>query len=212
MLLVTAVFNFILSKKANSKPSKRQQEVSHGDQSPTTVCVADRASSTENNFSFLHLGIGGRGGGMTPTPVARLSLGERGESREAMLKPEQTAAPRVGDRERRRWRERTRRLMFFRPPEEPAGREMEEMECYSEPDTTSDTAPMITDWGGAGNHTKESSACNQLPLAGAADLSNTGKTMEILRVLYFKIECISIVLQLWSHCWIKKKAVTVSLK
>lgn len=145
MLLVTAVFNFILSKKANPKPSKRQQEGNHGDQGPTSVCVTDGAPSTENNFSFLHLGIGGRGGGMTPTPIARLGLGEREESGEAMLKPEQTAAPRVGDRERRRWRERKRMMMFFRPPEEPAGREMEEMECYSEPDTTSDTAPMITD-------------------------------------------------------------------
>lgn len=145
MLLVTAVFNFILSKKANPEPSKRQQEGSHGDQGPTSVCVTEGAPSTENNFSFLHLGIGGRGGGMTPTPIARLGLGEREESGEAMLKPEQTAAPRVGDRERRRWRERRRMMMFFRPPEEPAGREMEEMECYSEPDTTSDTAPMITD-------------------------------------------------------------------
>lgn len=141
MLLVTAVFNFILSKKANPKPSKRQQE-SHGDQGPTTVCVTDGGPS-HSNFSFLHLGLGGRGGGMTPTPIARLSLAEAGESGQAMLKPEQTAAP--ADGERRSWRDRRRRMMFFRPAEEPAGREMEEMECYSEPDSTSDTAPMITD-------------------------------------------------------------------
>lgn len=143
MLLVTAVFNFILSKKANPKPSKRQQD-SHGDQGPSAVCVTD-ATPPENNISFLHLGIGGRGGGRTPTPITRLGPGDRGESGEAMLKPVQTAAPRDGDGERRGWRERRRRMLFFRPPEEPAAREMAEMECYSEPDTTSDTAPMITD-------------------------------------------------------------------
>lgn len=144
MLLVTAVFNFVLSKKANPKPPKRQQE-SRGDQGPTAVCVTD-GPPAENNFSFLHLGVGGRGGGRTAVAIARLGPGERAESGEAMLKSEQTAAPRSGDRDQRRWRERRRRrLLFFRPPEEPAEREMEEMGGYSEPDTTSDTAPMITD-------------------------------------------------------------------
>lgn len=141
MLLVTGLFNFILSKKTKSKPPKRLQD-GHGEQGPATVCVTEGAPS-ENNFSFFHLGIGRRGGGVTPTPITRLSLGERGESVEAMLKLEQTDAPKDRDSERKRWRQR--RMMFFRPPEEPVEREMEEMECYSEPDTTSDTAPMITD-------------------------------------------------------------------
>lgn len=142
MLLVTALFNFILSKKA--KPTQRQQD-RHGDQGPSAVCVTD-GSPPDNNFSFLHLGMGGRGGGRTPAPIARLGPGGRAESGEAMLKPEQTAAPPNGDGEQRRWRERRRRrMLFFRPPEEPAEREMEEMESYGEPDTTSDTAPMITD-------------------------------------------------------------------
>lgn len=144
MLLVTAFFNFILSKKTKTKSPKRPQD-SHSDQGPTTVCVAEGAPS-ESTFSFLHTGTGRRGGVLIlPTRDRCLSPGERGESVEAMLELEQTAAPKDSDRERKRWKER--RLIFFRRQEEPVEREMEEMDCYSEPDadTTSDTAPMITD-------------------------------------------------------------------
>ncbi|XP_076599710.1 transmembrane protein 72 [Chaetodon auriga] len=144
MLLVTAFFNFILSKKTNIKSPKRTQE-SHGDQGPTTVCVAEGAAS-DSSFSFLHTGTGRRGVGLALTTRDRcLGLGERGESVQAMLELEQTAAPKDTDRERRSWKER--RLRSFRGREEPVEREMEEMDCYSEPepDTTSDTAPMITD-------------------------------------------------------------------
>uniref|UniRef100_A0A3P8TH33 Transmembrane protein 72 n=1 Tax=Amphiprion percula TaxID=161767 RepID=A0A3P8TH33_AMPPE len=144
MLLVTAFFNFILSKKAKTKSPKRPQE-SYSDQGPTTVCMAERTGS-DSAFSFLHMVPGRRGAGLALANRDHcLSVGERGESVQAMLETEQTASPKDTDRERRRWKER--RLIFFRGREEPVEREMEEMEGYREPepDTTSDTAPMITD-------------------------------------------------------------------
>ncbi|GAA6213834.1 transmembrane protein 72 [Lates japonicus] len=126
MLLVTAFFNFILSKKTKTKSPKRPQE-SYSDQGPTTVCE------------------GGGGGMALASRDHRLGLGERGESVQAMLELEQTAAPKDTDGERRWWKER--RLISFRGKEEPVEREIEEMDgyCEPEPDTTSDTAPMITD-------------------------------------------------------------------
>ncbi|XP_070697586.1 transmembrane protein 72 [Pempheris klunzingeri] len=144
MLLVTAFFNFILSKKTKIKSPKRPQE-NHSDQGPTTVCVTEGASSHRQTFSFLHMMTGRRGGGLAlTTRDGCLGSAERGESVQAMLELEQTAAPKDTDRERRRWKER--RLMCFRGGEEPVEREMEEMGgyCEPEPDTTSDTAPMIT--------------------------------------------------------------------
>lgn len=139
MLLVTAFFNFILSKKSKANKSPKRPQESHSDQGPTTVCVTEAADS-DSNFSFH---AGRRGGGLALATRDRcLGPGERGESVQAMLELEQTAA--TADRERRRWKER--RLICFRgSKEEPVEREMEEMDCYSEPDTTSDTAPMITD-------------------------------------------------------------------
>ncbi|KAF3708276.1 hypothetical protein EXN66_Car001450 [Channa argus] len=136
MLLVTAIFNFILSKKTKTKSPTRPQE-SHSDQSLTTICVTERAGS-QNTFPFLHMIVGRRGGVLGFT-------NERGEIVRAMLNREQTAAPKNTGRERRSWKER--RLMCFRGKEEPVEREMEEIDgcCEPEPDTTSDTAPMITD-------------------------------------------------------------------
>lgn len=142
MLLVTAFFNFILSKKTKTNSLKPPQE---SDQGPTTVCVTERVLS-QSSFSFLHFGTSRRGGGLALTSRnCWLSLRERGESIQAMLELEQSAAPTEADRERRRCKER--RLIFFRHKEEPVEREMEEMDCYSEPDvdTTSDTAAMITE-------------------------------------------------------------------
>lgn len=144
MLLVTAFFNFILSKKTKTKSPKMPQE-SYSDHGPTTVCVTEGAPS-ESSFSFLHIGTERRGAGLAlATRDCRLGPGERGESVQAILELKHTTAPKERDRERRRMKER--RLIFFRRREEPVEREMEEMECYSEPDadTTSDTAPMITD-------------------------------------------------------------------
>lgn len=145
MLLVTAFFNFILSKKTKTKSPKRPQE-SYRDQGPNTVCVTEGAGSDNNTISFFHMVTGRRGGGMAlASRDHRLGLGERGESVQAMLELEQTAAPKDTDGERRWWKER--RLISFRGKEEPVEREMEEMDsyCEPEPDTTSDTAPMITD-------------------------------------------------------------------
>lgn len=144
MLLVTAFFNFILSKKTKAASSKRPQE-SYSDQGPTTVCVTERAGP-DGTVSFFHMMTGRRGGGLVLAARDRcLSLGERGESIQAMLELEQTAAPKDTDRGRRGRKEK--RLMSLRGREEPVEREMEEMDGYCEPeaDTTSDTAPMITD-------------------------------------------------------------------
>ncbi|XP_069000161.1 transmembrane protein 72 isoform X1 [Embiotoca jacksoni] len=151
MLLVTAFFNFILSKKTKTKSPKRQQE-SCGDQGPTTICVTERAGSA-STFSFFHMVTGRRGVGLALTSRDRcLGLEERGESVQSMLELEQTAAPKDIDRERRSWGESTliclrgREEPVEREREEPVEREMEEMDgyCEPEPDTTSDTAPMIT--------------------------------------------------------------------
>ncbi|XP_022619189.1 transmembrane protein 72 [Seriola dumerili] len=144
MLLVTAFFYFILSKKTKATSPKRPQE-SYGDQGPTTVCVTERAGS-ESSVSFFHMMTGRRGGGLVLAARDRcLSLGERGESVQAMLELEQTAAAKDTDRGRRGRKER--RLISLRDREEPVEGEMEEMDgfCEPEPDTTSDTAPMITD-------------------------------------------------------------------
>lgn len=103
------------------------------------MCATDGGALSQSSFSFLHLGTGRRVGGLA------LAIRDSGESVQAMLEAEQTVAPTDADRERRRWRER--RLIFSRRREQPVEREMEEMERSSEPDadTTSDTAPMITD-------------------------------------------------------------------
>ncbi|XP_030011408.1 transmembrane protein 72 isoform X2 [Sphaeramia orbicularis] len=144
MLLLTAFFNFILSKKKKSKSPKGSQE-SYSDQSVTTVCVTER-SGVDNSFSFFHMVTGRRGPGLTLTSTDRcLGLAERGESIQSMLELEQTTANKEMDRERRKKKER--KPMFFRGREEPVEREMEEMDGSGEPEpeTTSDTAPMIAD-------------------------------------------------------------------
>nr|XP_043901793.1 transmembrane protein 72 isoform X1 [Solea senegalensis] len=142
MLLVTAVFNFILSKKTKNKTQKRPQE-RYSEQGLTTVCVPETAGADSSASS-----PGNRVGQVALTSRDRcLSLGERGESVQAMLQLEQTALPKDIDRERKRRRWKERRLISLRGREEPVEREMEEMDsyCEAEPDTTSDTAPMITD-------------------------------------------------------------------
>lgn len=144
MLLVTALFNFILSKKTKTKSPKRPQE-NYSDQGLTTVCVTERAGS-DSTLSFVHMMIGRRGGVVAhTTPDLCLGLGDRSESVRAMLDLEQTTAPKETSKERRTRKER--RLIWFRGREEPVEREMEEIDsyCEQEPDTTSDTAPMITD-------------------------------------------------------------------
>nr|XP_015799737.2 transmembrane protein 72 [Nothobranchius furzeri] len=143
MLMLTALFNFLLSKKKKVKSLKSPPE-SITDQSLTHVHVTERPES-HSIVSFLHTGTGRRGEGLAVSDTDRhLGSQDRGESNQAML--HQTAAPEDTDRRRRRWKER--RLIWFRwVEEEPVEREMEEIGgyCEPEPDTTSDTAPMITE-------------------------------------------------------------------
>ncbi|XP_028324661.1 transmembrane protein 72 [Gouania willdenowi] len=132
MLLVTAVFNFILSKKHNSQPPKRPQEI----YSDHSICVTEGGGS-DSRFSFLPVVVGRRGESLALNSVdTDLGLREQGESVRTVLDREQT------DQRKRHWRD----SICFRGREEPVEREMKEMDQYSEPevDTTSDTAPMIT--------------------------------------------------------------------
>uniref|UniRef100_A0A665UJK3 Transmembrane protein 72 n=1 Tax=Echeneis naucrates TaxID=173247 RepID=A0A665UJK3_ECHNA len=141
MLLVTAFFNFILSKKTKKTTCSKSE--SYSDQGPTTVCVSQTAD-LDSTVPFFHTVIGRRGGGLVFSTRDRcLSQGERVESVQAMLELEQTAAPKDTDTGRWGWKER--RLISFRGREEPVEREMEELDGYCEPeaDTTSDT--LLTD-------------------------------------------------------------------
>ena len=141
MLLVTAFFNFILSKKTKTESPKTPQDT-HASHDVTAVRVTERSDS-DSTASFF------QGGGRREEVISGrdrcLDLGEVGESVQAMLKQVQTASPKDTGRERRTWKDR--RLTWFGGREEPVEREMEEMDSYCEPelDTTSDTAPMITD-------------------------------------------------------------------
>uniref|UniRef100_A0A3Q4MLQ4 Transmembrane protein 72 n=1 Tax=Neolamprologus brichardi TaxID=32507 RepID=A0A3Q4MLQ4_NEOBR len=56
MLLVTAFFNFILSKKTKTKPPKSPQE-SFSNQGPTAVFVTESTGS-DGTFSFFHMVTG----------------------------------------------------------------------------------------------------------------------------------------------------------
>ncbi|KAM8859763.1 transmembrane protein 72 [Spinachia spinachia] len=144
MLLVTAFFNFILSKKTKIESPKRPQE-SHCDQGPTTVSVAEGAAAN-GTVSFFHMVTGRRGTGLALAARDRcLGPGEGGESVQTMLELEQTTATKGTDRDRRRLKER--RPFCLRGREEPVGREMQDTDSYGEleTDTTSDTAPMIAD-------------------------------------------------------------------
>ncbi|XP_015233135.1 transmembrane protein 72 [Cyprinodon tularosa] len=140
MLLVTAVFNFILSKKAKTKSSKSLLE-SNSDQGVTAVCVTERSGSNVTS-SFLQAVTGRKGGEIVlADPDQCLDPHDRGASVQAMLELEQRAAPAYTERRRTRW---WGKIIWFRGREEPVEREMEEIN-EAEPDTTSDTAPMITD-------------------------------------------------------------------
>ncbi|CAB1312387.1 unnamed protein product [Coregonus sp. 'balchen'] len=84
MLLVTAFFNFILSKKTQTaSPKDLENNVGI-----TSVCVSERGG-TEHTFSFLHIAMGNRGAGLSIVPrESALGVGERGESSRAMLEVE----------------------------------------------------------------------------------------------------------------------------
>ena len=137
MLLVTAFLNFILSKKDKSATPKAPQ--------------GRDPSATERGGSFLHMVPGRRVLGPPVTPRhGGAHTGEEGESIQAMLETERehttVTVPKEKQRESRGWRE-TRQVRFTSSSEGPVEREMEEMESYrdAEPETTSDTATLITD-------------------------------------------------------------------
>ncbi|XP_061601438.1 transmembrane protein 72 [Cololabis saira] len=137
MLLVTAFFNFILSKK--TKSPKSPQDI-HSDHNPTSGCVTE-GSGSDSAVSFFQAVTGRREEAIAGRDHCFASE-ETGESVQAMLEQAQTQ---VTGGERRRWNEK--RLIWFRGRQEPVEREMEEMDgcCDPEPDTTSDTARMIAD-------------------------------------------------------------------
>ncbi|XP_037829326.1 transmembrane protein 72 isoform X2 [Kryptolebias marmoratus] len=139
MLLMTALFNFVLSKKKKTK-SKSPLE-SNSNQGPTTICVTDRSNS-QSTFSVFETGTGRRGEGLAVSDTVHSFSPEEREGIQAMLGRALTASPEGSDR-RKRWKER--KLTWFKRGVEPVEREMEEIDDETEPDTTSDTAPMITD-------------------------------------------------------------------
>ncbi|XP_051935507.1 transmembrane protein 72 isoform X2 [Hippocampus zosterae] len=132
MLLVTALFNFILSKKAKTKSLQRPQEC-YRSPVPSTVYVTEGVAS-DGTPSLLHMVTGKRVALATGDECH--SLAEcGGESFQGLLELHHTI------------KERKMRLTWMRGRKELLEREMEEMREFghSEPETTSDTAPMITD-------------------------------------------------------------------
>uniref|UniRef100_A0A3P9HC74 Transmembrane protein 72 n=1 Tax=Oryzias latipes TaxID=8090 RepID=A0A3P9HC74_ORYLA len=141
MLLVTAIFNFILSKKTNVKDTKISH-VCHSNLDLTTLRDIERSDSS-NTFPFLHAKTGRREDGLNLSDREhRLSPEHKGEHTQTMLEKRQT--PSSDDTGKTRWTWRDKSLTWFRGREELVERELEEMEVYCEPETTSDTAPMIT--------------------------------------------------------------------
>ncbi|XP_077586122.1 transmembrane protein 72 [Stigmatopora nigra] len=132
MLLVTALFNFILSKKRKTE-SKTPQE-SYPSQGPATVYVTEGLAS-DDTLTFLHTVTGKRVA--LATGVECHGLAESGgESFQAMQ--ELTCMPkgRKGKERRPLWMSGRQKVME---------RKMEEMRDMgdSEPESTSDTVPMI---------------------------------------------------------------------
>uniref|UniRef100_A0A8C8MPF3 Transmembrane protein 72 n=1 Tax=Oncorhynchus tshawytscha TaxID=74940 RepID=A0A8C8MPF3_ONCTS len=134
MLLVTAFFNFILSKNTETVSPKDLED----NVGITSVCVSERGG-TEHTFSFLHMAMGRRGAGLAFVPrESGLGVGERGESSQAMLEVEMEQPGSELERVRK---EKNRHVHFQNSATEET--EMEEYHDF-EPETTSDTAPMIT--------------------------------------------------------------------
>uniref|UniRef100_A0A8C7IBF8 Transmembrane protein 72 n=1 Tax=Oncorhynchus kisutch TaxID=8019 RepID=A0A8C7IBF8_ONCKI len=134
MLLVTAFFNFILSKNTETVSPKDLED----NVGITSVCVSERGG-TEHTFSFLHMAMGRRGAGLAFVPrESGLGVGARGESSRAMLEVEMEQPGSELERVRK---EKNRHVHFQKSATEET--EMEEYHDF-EPETTSDTAPMIT--------------------------------------------------------------------
>lgn len=134
MLLVTALFNFLLSKKPKAMSPKRPQECS-SEQTLATVCITEQ---TDTSFSLLNLVWGRKEDRLSLANRDHLDSSERRDSAQAML--ELQLRNEVTER-----RKKMDRIFFRSRKEEPVEREMDEMggSCDPEIDTTSDTAPMI---------------------------------------------------------------------
>lgn len=139
MLLMTAFFNFILSKKKKTKFKSPPER--NGNQGLTTLGATERSNS-QSTFSAFAVGTGRSREGLADPDTVRVIGPEEREGIQAMLGREQTTAAEDTDR-RKGWKER--KLTWFRWGVEPVEREMEEIDGEAEPDTTLDTAPMITD-------------------------------------------------------------------
>ncbi|XP_076018218.1 transmembrane protein 72 [Genypterus blacodes] len=144
MLLVTAVSNFILSKKTKTKPPIQPHETGDcSNQDLSTICVTESAG-LHSKLSFFHMATGKRGSAMSLiTRDSYLNQGEGGESTQTMLEMKQTVGPKETEREKR-WK--GNKEAYFTVGKEPEERDKDTDGYYdTEPDTTSDTAPMITD-------------------------------------------------------------------
>ncbi|KAK0137946.1 Transmembrane protein 72 [Merluccius polli] len=150
MLLVTACFNFLLTKKPTGGSFKGLH--GHYDEQglpPVGVMETGKLQSIfSSSFSFFNVGKGWRGGGdgegRSLACAAEESVSALGEGEESLAQVMLDLEPtKDEDREKRRWgwSWRERRQVCFTDRVDPVEREMEEMERYGE----TDTAPMIPD-------------------------------------------------------------------
>ncbi|KAJ8014038.1 hypothetical protein DPEC_G00036100 [Dallia pectoralis] len=129
MLLVTAFFNFILSKNT-PKVSAKDLGDSVGIMS---VCASERGGTK-------HLGRCGSGPAHVPRESG-LDVGERGECSQAMLEVEMPGSGLKQVMNRREWKKEKKTHVNSHNG---ATEENEMEEYHDEPEITSDTAPMIT--------------------------------------------------------------------
>ncbi|KAI4877630.1 hypothetical protein NFI96_022993, partial [Prochilodus magdalenae] len=135
MLLLTGVFNFILSKKKKTSSSKQSSD-SYGDPTLSTVCI-NESGETEQTFSFFHI-ISGKRITFLPTN-SRLQSPSQAfpDTSQDMLGPDQSL-----QHDHRSMRKavggNVHLIQSFRQDET----EMEEYDVEPE-ETTSDKAPMI---------------------------------------------------------------------
>ncbi|XP_072533053.1 transmembrane protein 72 [Salminus brasiliensis] len=133
MLLVTGVFNFILSKKKKTSSTKQSSE-SYGDSALSAVCVND-SGETEQTYSFFHI-ISGRRVSFLPN---NSRLQRPSASSHGTLEPDHPS-PKTNDQ--RPMRKADRRNVQFVESFRQDETEMEEYDMEPEV-TTSDKAPMI---------------------------------------------------------------------
>uniref|UniRef100_A0A3P8ZTQ4 Uncharacterized protein n=1 Tax=Esox lucius TaxID=8010 RepID=A0A3P8ZTQ4_ESOLU len=135
MLLVTAFFNFILSKNTQTVSPK---DLDHN-VGTTSVCVSE-GGGTKHTFSFLHMAMGRGGPGLAHVPrESGLGVGERGECSRAMLEVE---LPGSGLKRVMNGGERMKKKTHVNL-QNGATEETEMEEYHDEPEITSDTDKMV---------------------------------------------------------------------